>query len=81
MHWIFGHKDTFLFQTKRNIQKDDLTLLSLVRKSWMSYKNSSIDCISTAEVRWNQNDYLNQTLALVAGVELEKIKSCLRRLN
>ena len=68
-------------ETTRNIQIDDLTSLPLVKKLWMSYKNSSIDCISTAEVRWNQNDYLNQTLALVAGVELEKIKSCLRRLN
>ena len=31
-------------EAKGNVYTDDVTALSLSRKSWMSFKNSSIDC-------------------------------------
>ena len=75
MHEPFGHEDTSLFETKRNIQSDYLNLLLLIRKSWMSCKRASMNCISTAQVRWKiQNDYLTQTLVFLVGVELKKMR-------
>ena len=34
-------------------------LLQLVRKSWMSFKNLHIDCITTAQVQWNTKQVFN----------------------
>ena len=45
------HVDTSLTKTRRNIEIGDLSLLILVRKSRMSYKNPSIDCIYIDQVR------------------------------
>ena len=42
-----------------NIQTEELTVLSLPRKSRISCKNSSIDCISTAQVQWNKKQLFN----------------------
>ena len=70
----------------RNIQIDDLTVLSFTRKVWMSCKNSSTDSISTAQFWWNIkrlltiiNDYSISGIFSISWVEknkllLEKIK-------
>ena len=42
--WLQRHYSN---RNKGNIKKDDLTTLPLAGNSWMSCKNSSIDCIST----------------------------------
>ena len=43
----------------RNAQTEDLTLLPVVWKSWRSCENSIIDCISSAQVRWNRKQLFN----------------------
>ena len=49
-------------------------VLSLDKKSRMSCKNLSIDCISQPKFDEIQNDYLTQTVVFLAEIELKKNK-------
>ena len=64
-----------------NIQTNGVKVLLLVRQSDMSCMKSSLDWLSIAQVGWHKNNNLTQTLVFLAGVELKKINSLLRRLN
>ena len=56
----------------QNIQTDGVTVLLLVRQSDLSCKKSSLDSISIAQVR-TQNNNLTKKLVFLAEVELKKI--------
>ena len=68
-------------QNNGNTQTDDLTLLSLTRKPWVSCKNESINCISTDQVQWmfvvsKWLFYLNTGIFIGSWV-VKKVNSCL----
>ena len=41
----------------------------------MNCKNSSFDCVSSLNFDEMENDYLNETMVFLAGVELKEKKS------
>ena len=56
----------------RNIQTDSLRVLLLERKSWMSYKSSTIDCIFTTQVQWNTKRLFNSNTRIFSRSWVEK---------
>ena len=75
------HGGTSIIETTEIMWIDDLTVLSLVRKSWMSSKNSNIDCICTAQVRWKIKWLFNSNSGIFSRSWVESNNSCLRRLD
>ena len=51
-------------KTKSNIWTDHLMMLLLTRKSIMSWKNLSTDCVSAAKVQWNVKQLLNSNTGI-----------------
>ena len=49
-------------------------ILPLARKSWMISKNSNIDCISTAQVRWCIEQLFNWNTSNCSRCWVEKKK-------
>ena len=71
-----------VFASTGKIQPEDVTVLShLPKKSWMSCKNSSIDCIFTAQIRWNKKRLFNWNAGIFSRSWIKKNKLLLEKIE
>ena len=77
---IRQRRQIFIRNSEKFIDRRSTFVTTGKKKSWMSCKNSSIDCISIAQIRWNTKRLFNLNTGIFSRSELKKLNTCSRRL-
>ena len=81
MHKLFGHEDRSLTEKNERYIDRQSNFVATEKKSRMSFRHSTIECISIAQVWWNTKRIFNSHTRTFSRSCVEKNKLLLEKIE